>query len=248
MHQVVTQMVAAAAAKSGPCASPETVLADVANVVTQTIVSAVVPVTLETASTGVAPAKVTARSAGRFAWQLTANQHMQDLLEEAQELIGHAGPRDLASVLERALTLLVESLRKSKHAETSRPRAPRETANGRHVPAAVARAVWERDGHQCTFRGDDGRRCSERSDLQMDHVIPFALGGRTTVENLRLLCRAHNQYEAERVFGEEHMREQRAAAQARAEKAAAARGEAAARANAEKAEGARAEAASQAGG
>lgn len=151
-------------------------------------------------------------------------------------------------MLKRGLTLLVESLRKSKYAATSRPQAPREAADGRDVPAAVARAVWERDGHQCTFRGDDDRRCSMRADLEVDHVIPFARGGRTTVENLRLLCRAHNQHEAERIYGEAHMHEQRATAQPRAERAAAARSEAAARGNANKAAAAMAEGALRADG
>jgi hypothetical protein len=33
--------------------------------------------------------------------------------------------------------------------------------------------------------------------------VPFAEGGATIVENLELLCRAHNAYEAERWFGVE---------------------------------------------
>ena len=42
-------------------------------------------------------------------------------------------------------------------------------------------AVWERDGGRCTECGTD-------FDLQYDHVIPVALGGATTAENLQLLC------------------------------------------------------------
>lgn len=43
------------------------------------------------------------------------------------------------------------------------------------------------------------------------------MGGATTVGNLRLFCRAHNQHEAERVFGKEHM--QRAVELAQRERA-----------------------------
>jgi 5-methylcytosine-specific restriction endonuclease McrA len=49
------------------------------------------------------------------------------------------------------------------------------------VPTAVRRAVWDRDGGACV-------QCGERFDLQFDHVIPVALGGATTVENLQVLC------------------------------------------------------------
>lgn len=45
----------------------------------------------------------------------------------------------------------------------------------------VRRAVFERNGGQCV-------ECEAGFDLQYDHVIPVALGGATTVENLQLLC------------------------------------------------------------
>ena len=233
VHQVVSQVVAAAAAaaaKRGSEAVPDSMLASIADAVAQTIVNAAASVAPNAALPGEAHAKVTPRSAGRYAWQLTADQEMQELFEEAQQLIGHAGPRDLQAVLKRALEVLVATLRKAKYAATSQPREAPVNANGRPVPHAVVRAVSERDGCQCAFKDPDGRRCSERINLQFDHVIPFARGGQTTVENVRLLCVVHNQHEAERVYGETHMREQRAASRARAEQTSAARAEAALRA------------------
>jgi 5-methylcytosine-specific restriction endonuclease McrA len=59
---------------------------------------------------------------------------------------------------------------------------------------------------------DTGHRCEERKDMQFDHIEPYARGGETTVGGIRLLCRAHNQYEAERTFGTEFMRHKRLAA------------------------------------
>jgi 5-methylcytosine-specific restriction endonuclease McrA len=177
--------------------------------------------------------KVTPCSPGRFVWQLTADPQMQDLLDEAKDLLGRDVPGgDLRAVLKRGLEVLVEQLRKSRFAATSRPRPQQGPANGRHVPAEIVRAVTERDGRQCTFASADGRRCSERSDLELDHRIPFARGGETTVENLRLLCSEHNQHEAERVFGQDHMREQIQSSRAKAAQARAATAEGRVRANA----------------
>jgi 5-methylcytosine-specific restriction endonuclease McrA len=77
----------------------------------------------------------------------------------------------------------------------------------------VKRAVWKRDGGQCAHVSDTGQRCPARKDLEFDHVREVALGGRATVEGIRLLCRTHNQYQAERAFGAGFMHEKRRAAQ-----------------------------------
>jgi 5-methylcytosine-specific restriction endonuclease McrA len=49
------------------------------------------------------------------------------------------------------------------------------------IPSDVRRAVFERDGGKCV-------ECGATFDLQYDHVLPVALGGATTVDNLQLLC------------------------------------------------------------
>lgn len=85
-----------------------------------------------------------------------------------------------------------------------RKRSPATPHRGT-IPRAVRRAVFERDGERCTFVGVDGRRCSARTFLELDHVQPHALGGANTVGNLRVLCRAHNRLFAERTFGREHV-------------------------------------------
>jgi hypothetical protein len=122
-------------------------------------------------------------------------------LRRAQELIRHTIPNaDPAAIFDRALTLLVTELEKAKFAATIRPRAARETAAGsRHIPAAVKREVWTRDGGRCAFVGTQGR-CAERGFLEFHHVVPYADGGQASAGNLQLRCRAHNALEAERHF------------------------------------------------
>ena len=102
------------------------------------------------------------------------------------------------------------SASRSEAAETGRPQAPadakrparaRPSGVPRHVPPAIKRAVWARDGGQCAFVGTNGR-CTERGFLQFHHIVPYAAGGPTTVENLELRCAAHNAHEAERYFGQ----------------------------------------------
>jgi len=148
----------------------------------------------------------------RYALQLTLPQRTHDKLQHAKALLGHAVPSgDLAEVLDRALDALIEKLERRKCAAASRPRATaaRRSSDPRHTPAAVKREVWARDRGRCTFVSGAGHRCSESMRLEFDHVEPVARGGRATVEGLRLRCRAHNQYEAERVFGTGFMEHKR---------------------------------------
>ena len=144
----------------------------------------------------------------------TFDDETVDLLLRAQALLGHTLPSsDYVEVLKRLLQDWVRAAECRKYGLTEKPRERRSAGNGRYVPAEVKRTVVKRDGGRCTFVGDDKRRCGTRKDLEFDHVTPVAKGGRTTVENLRLRCRRHNQVEADRAFGEgfmERKREQRA--------------------------------------
>jgi len=131
-------------------------------------------------------------------------------LRYAQALLSHAIPSgDVDQVLDRALDALIRQLEKRKIGATARPRHGRPSVRRRHIPAEIRRTVWERDGGQCTFVGANGTRCDGRRFLEFDHIEPVARGGEGTVENIRLRCRTHNQYEAERAFGAGFMEHKR---------------------------------------
>jgi hypothetical protein len=167
--------------------------------------------------------RVTPLSSQSFALQVTMSRSTHDKLRHAQELLGHQVPGgDLAAVLDWVLDLAIAQLEKQKFAATDRPRRSpeRPSANPRHIPARIRRAVWKRDGGQCTFVSEAGHRCTARKPLEFDHVQEVACGGEATVTGIRLRCRAHNQYGAECTFGAEFMRHKRIAA---AEERAAAR-------------------------
>jgi len=113
--------------------------------------------------------------------------------------------------VDRALTLLLEKVEKQKRGRPTKRATPAKPARGRYIrpgadnsrniPLEVQRGVCERDGDQCAFVSKDGHRCTERTFLEFHHIVPYALGGRATVDNISLRCRRHNQHEAELVFG-----------------------------------------------
>jgi 5-methylcytosine-specific restriction endonuclease McrA len=122
---------------------------------------------------------VAAISADRYLLKVTLSKDCHSKLERARVLLRHVIPNgDPAAIVDRALTVLIEQLERTKLAATPRPRAtPQASVARRRVPAAVRRAAWRRDDGRCAFVGTDGR-CPETGFLECHHVIPFARGDR----------------------------------------------------------------------
>jgi 5-methylcytosine-specific restriction endonuclease McrA len=90
------------------------------------------------------------------------------------------------------------------HDRQARRQAP-AAHRSRRIPPTVRDQVYARDKGRCSFIGANGKRCNSTWDLEIDHVIPFASGGDNSPGNLRLLCRKHNSYQAERAYGRKFM-------------------------------------------
>jgi hypothetical protein len=105
-------------------------------------------------------------------------------LEQVRAALSHKCPDgNFEQVVREAFKLVLERDRKRK-ALTDRPRAQSETPgeNDRYVPAAVKRAVWERDQGRCTWPMGDGEVCGSTHRLEFDHDLEVALGGKPTIE------------------------------------------------------------------
>jgi hypothetical protein len=157
------------------------------------------------------PAPWTARveplAAERFKLTVTISRELRDKLQQAQELLRHQNPTgDLAAIVDRAVTMLVDDVQKRRFGLGARPRGSRNkgtarSARSRSVPASEKREVARRDELQCAYVSPDGRRCAERGMLQIHHDTPHARGGPGIATNLHLRCAAHNAYQAEQDFG-----------------------------------------------
>jgi hypothetical protein len=137
----------------------------------------------------------------RFALQVMISGETREKLLRAQALLRHQVPSGcLSDVLDLALDALLGNIEKRKFGTTCAPRRATASRVKGYVPREARRQAVERDGMRCAFVSEDGRRCEETGFLELDHVVPVSLGGDTT-DGVRILCRAHNQFEAERILG-----------------------------------------------
>ena len=160
------------------------------------------------------PQLTTPLSPGRYKVQFTATQTLYDKLQRLKDLMRHQIPDgDLSAIVERAADLLIEQRMKQRFAQIKRkarsatPATEPSQRASRYVPRGVVREVHRRDGGQCTFVSPEGRRCSARGFLELHHEDPYAHGGPSTSQNLKLTCRAHNALLAEHDFGKAFMQD-----------------------------------------
>lgn len=151
-------------------------------------------------------------SASSFRLQLTLSTEAMGKLDRIVDLTRHQNPSgDYGVVLEQAIDVLLAQVEKKRLAKTVRPSKSTKPAMDRPSRATV-REVWSRDEEKCTYVDENGRRCCARGFLELDHIDPASLDGSHEAENLRLLCRAHNQLVAEERFGKDYVERKKAEA------------------------------------
>ena len=154
------------------------------------------------------PALVEPLAPARYKVQFTASAELHDKLERLRALMRPSVPDgDLAAIVEQAVTEKLQRLEARRFARTQAPRktlSQSETSpTTRQIPAAVKRAVYERDGGRCRYEDEQGRRCTARQGLEFHHRRPFGHGGDHSVANIALACKCHNGYLAEVDYGRE---------------------------------------------
>ncbi|MES2963283.1 MAG: HNH endonuclease [Bdellovibrionota bacterium] len=143
-------------------------------------------------------------SDGNVELKSIVSKDVVQLIAELKGLFAHSQPGITTGQL---VELALKELKKQKDPVAKAERAAKrpvperksaESSNPHFIPAAVRHVVWMRDGGRCT-------NCGSANAIQHEHIIPVALGGKSTVENVTLLCRSCNQRRAIEVFGAKKM-------------------------------------------
>ena len=92
----------------------------------------------------------------------------------------------------------VESITQSRAGVAPVPRPVRR----KYISVHKRRVVYHEANNQCTFVSSvTGKRCESRHQLEIEHIKPLAKNGSDDLENLTLLCKSHNLYNAVQHFG-----------------------------------------------
>jgi hypothetical protein len=125
-------------------------------------------------------------------------------LKRAKEVLSHKFPNATdAEVMAYALDFFLEKKDPLREPAASASNC-HDAASAAEPTSAVKRtkALIQKHEGECSYRDPrTGVKCTSRYQIQIDHIHPRALGGTNAAGNLRLLCRQHNLYEAERIFG-----------------------------------------------
>ena len=120
----------------------------------------------------------------RYQVRFTASTELRDKLERLRALLRSSVPDgDLARIIDIAVTEKLQRVEGKRFGQTKAPRRDLAeadtTPSSRHIPAAVRRAVYERDGGRCAYRDKYGRRCASASTWSFTTGIPSPVAATT---------------------------------------------------------------------
>ena len=130
-------------------------------------------------------------------------------LETLKHLLSHQNPNlsygELVLFLSKLglkkYDLRQKSLKKASAQTLMRQPLQKQKLMTRYIPINIRRKVWQRDEGCCSYRDfKTNRKCGSKHLLQVDHIQPFALGGKHEIQNLRLLCANHNKRRSQQTF------------------------------------------------
>lgn len=134
-----------------------------------------------------------------------ASAATQEKIETLKGWLAHENPQiGLGELFEKLCNLGLQEWNPSKLAA---PRKHRVQILERQSPKSFARRTPSAQNRRLLFEKAQNQcqNCGSRHALEVDHIRPWALGGFSNPENLRVLCRSCNQRAAIKTIGAKQM-------------------------------------------
>ncbi len=128
-----------------------------------------------------------------YSYKLKIPASLHHQWERVKELLSHQVPDgDLQSIL----TILTQAYLNKNDLQNKPAASPdlwqHYSSPTRYIPKGLKHLLLEKAEHSCQYISPEGRRCTQKRYLDIDHIIPISAGGQTTFPNLQVLCHAHN--------------------------------------------------------
>jgi len=146
-------------------------------------------------------------------FEVHLSKEHQELLSEFKNLYAHeltdsGNGSVLTFLLEKAVQHKKKKLGLLRKANAAPPPSAPEvkrTPYRKYIRAEIKKQIWRR-AHGCCEHQDSKtkQRYHSKFALELDHIQPLALGGADDLQNLQLLCRAHNSRRAVKTFSRKH--------------------------------------------
>lgn len=136
--------------------------------------------------------------------QFAADPELMRMLEKLKELLAHKNFEGRYDALFKELATIALKKLDPERSVKSRSVAPLndgsphgapqvKSVRARTIRIAVKREAMRKAGGRCQYVDPTtNRRCESRYGLEFDHIVRFSDGGTSEIENIRVLCDAHN--------------------------------------------------------
>jgi hypothetical protein len=134
---------------------------------------------------------------GSVRLSVTVSKETWEMLQRCREILAHKAPTgELVEVLENLCDTYLEKNDPLRKSGTAGPEAAARNKESpfRRISPALRHYIFQRDRSCQFFDPVTKRRCGSRYQLEIDHLWMRSRGGSNHPDNLRLLCRAHNQH------------------------------------------------------
>ena len=160
--------------------------------------------------------KESLKPAGADGWTLTVglDSAQKAALDRARELLSHSHPSatwaQIIAHLAIELAKRADPVARAARRTEKSPKMPQRfsatedvsPSTRKPLPRALRDSVLAKAGGSCEFADPrTGAQCGSRVRVEVDHVVPFALGGSDEASNLRCLCAQHNRHESAQMLG-----------------------------------------------
>lgn len=139
------------------------------------------------------PSRVQYLGREQYSYRLKVPAPLHHQFERVKELLSHQIPDGDINEILAAITRFYLHKQDPQEKKAAPPAfwASYESPS-RYIPRGLKLLLLERAAHQCQYQSPDGRRCTQKRYLDIDHIVPLAGGGQTKLDNLQVLCHAHN--------------------------------------------------------